>query len=135
MRVRPCALIVEDEPLIALDLEDAMEELGFYVCGVAATEDRARSLAVSDQPDLVLMDVCLEGGREGIETARWLRKVCRTEVVFVTLTPIKIPCEGSMSRCPERRCWRSPCGASFLLKPWRRFSKPLLAKCVRSEGC
>jgi two-component system, response regulator PdtaR len=50
MRVRPCALIVEDEPFTALDLEDAMEELGFYVCGVAATEDRARSLALVTSP-------------------------------------------------------------------------------------
>jgi CheY-like chemotaxis protein len=84
MHVRPCALIVEDELIIALDLEDAMSELGFYVCGVAPTQERARSLAMSDNPDVVLMDVCLEGGREGIEVARWVREVCRAEVVFVT---------------------------------------------------
>jgi len=41
MNVRPCALIVEDELFVALDLEDAMVEMGFYVCGVAATQDRA----------------------------------------------------------------------------------------------
>ena len=43
MNVRLCALIVEDELFVALDLEDAMVEMGFYVCGVAATQDRAFS--------------------------------------------------------------------------------------------
>src|SRR6185369_14571763 len=55
MNVRPCALIVEDELFVALDLEDTMVEMGFYVCGVAATQDRAYSLAASEQPDVVLM--------------------------------------------------------------------------------
>ena len=81
---RPVALIVEDEILIALDLERAMADLGYDVCGIAANESRARSLAMQDQPDVVLMDVCLSGGREGIETARWLREVCGTSVVLVT---------------------------------------------------
>ena len=78
------ALIVEDEILIALDLEDAMSALGFEVCGLASTADTARSIAMDNQPDVVLMDVNLEGGREGIEAARWLREVCETAVVFVT---------------------------------------------------
>ena len=82
--VQRCALIVEDEPLVALDLEDTMSSLGYYVCGVAGTQDRARALAISEHPDVVLMDVCLEGEREGIEAARWIREVCRTEVVFIT---------------------------------------------------
>jgi CheY-like chemotaxis protein len=36
------------------------------------------------QPDVALVDVCLDGGREGIEAARWLREVCEVPVVFVT---------------------------------------------------
>src|SRR6516165_2465414 len=78
---RPAALIVEDEHLTALDLERAMAELGYEVC-LAASQSRARSLAMQDHPDIVLMDVCL--GREGIETGRWLRAVCGTSVVFIT---------------------------------------------------
>src|SRR5215813_14040004 len=81
---RPTALIVEDEILIALDLERAMADLGYEVCGIAANDSRARALAIKDHPDIVLMDVCLSGGREGIETGRWLREVCGTSVVFVT---------------------------------------------------
>src|ERR1043165_10096262 len=84
MPVRPCVLIVEDEPQIALDLQDAMLAGGFYVCGVAHTQAGARSLADSEHPDVILMDVSLEGGREGIEAARWLREVCDVPIVFVT---------------------------------------------------
>jgi DNA-binding response OmpR family regulator len=78
---RPTALIVEDDHLIALDLERAMADLGYEVC-LAASEGRARFLAMQRYPDIVLMDACL--GREGIETGRWLRAVCGTSVVFVT---------------------------------------------------
>jgi DNA-binding response OmpR family regulator len=78
------ALIVEDEFLIALDLEETMFKIGFDVCALAASASKARSLAMREQPDVVLVDVCLEGGREGIEIARWLREVCQVPVVFVT---------------------------------------------------
>jgi DNA-binding NarL/FixJ family response regulator len=78
------ALIVEDEILIALDLEAAMTGLGFEICDLAPDGDEARSLAMSHRPDVVLVDVYLGGTREGIETARWLREVCDVSVVFVT---------------------------------------------------
>ena len=81
---RPRVLIVEDEFMIALDLEQAMTALGFDSCGLAPNDNKARSLAMSRHPDLVLMDVSLEGGREGIESARWLREVCGLPVIFVT---------------------------------------------------
>jgi DNA-binding NarL/FixJ family response regulator len=81
---RSRALIVEDEFLIALDLEAAMSGLGFEICGLAPNAEEARSLAMNYQPDVVLVDVYLGGAREGIETARWLREVCDVSVVFVT---------------------------------------------------
>jgi two-component system, response regulator PdtaR len=70
--------------MIALDLEADMSALGFDVCGLAPSASQARSLAMSNEPDVVLMDVNLEGGREGIEAARWLREVCDAAAVFVT---------------------------------------------------
>jgi DNA-binding NarL/FixJ family response regulator len=73
------ALIVEDEFLIACDLEAAMQGLGFEICGLAPNAEEARSLAMNHLPDIVLV-----GAREGIETARWLREVCDASVVFVT---------------------------------------------------
>jgi predicted nucleotidyltransferase len=77
-------LIIEDEFLIALDLEETMFKIGFDVCALAPSASKARSLAMNDQPDVALVDVCLEGGREGIEIARWLREVCGVPIVFVT---------------------------------------------------
>jgi len=76
------ALIVDDEFLIALDLESSMRELGFNVCTVASND--AIELAKSNRPDVVVMDVYLGGTRAGIEAARWLREVCGVPIVFVT---------------------------------------------------
>jgi DNA-binding response OmpR family regulator len=78
------ALIVEDEFLIAHDLEATMHSLGFAHCDVAPNGRQARSLSMSDAPDIVVVDVCLEGGREGIEVGRWLREMFAVPVVFVT---------------------------------------------------
>jgi DNA-binding NarL/FixJ family response regulator len=78
------ALIVDDEFLIAFDLEASMHELGFDVCTVASNETAAKELAMSNPPDVVVMDVYLGGARTGIETARWLKEVCDVPIVFVT---------------------------------------------------
>jgi DNA-binding response OmpR family regulator len=53
-----------------------MSAMGFDHCDIAASDQRARSLAMGDPPDVALVDVSLEGGLEGIEAARWLREVC-----------------------------------------------------------
>jgi len=78
------ALIVEDEIFFAISLEAEMHALGFDICDLAANGQRASMLAMSNQPDVVLMDINLEGGREGIEVARWLRKVCEAPIIFIT---------------------------------------------------
>jgi DNA-binding NarL/FixJ family response regulator len=67
------ALIVDDEFLIAFDLESSMRALGFDVCTVASNEKDAIELAKSNLPDVAVMDVYLGGTRAGIEAARWLR--------------------------------------------------------------
>jgi CheY-like chemotaxis protein len=78
------ALIVDDEFLIAFDLESSMRALGFDVCTVASNEKDAIELAKSNLPDVAVMDVYLGGTRAGIEAARWLREVCGVPIVFVT---------------------------------------------------
>ena len=94
------ALIVEDDYFIALDLEFAMTDLGFDVCELAPSDRRARSLAMRDRPDIALVDVCLAGGREGIETARWLREVCGASIVFVTAANDRATAERIRERVP-----------------------------------
>ena len=75
------ALIVDDEFLIAFDLEASMHELGFDVCNVASNEKDAKELAMSNPPDVVVMDVYLGGARTGIETAR---PPCRASFLVTT---------------------------------------------------
>jgi DNA-binding response OmpR family regulator len=77
-------LIVEDEFLIAHDLEASMRALGYDDCDVAPNASKAHALSMGARPDIVVVDVCLEGGREGIEVARWLREMFEVPVVFVT---------------------------------------------------
>src|SRR5262245_13177287 len=77
-------LIVEDEPLIALDLEAALQTIGFDVCGRASNPREAIELATSRRPDLVLMDLYLEEGCEGTKAAKWLNDACDIPVLFVT---------------------------------------------------
>jgi response regulator of citrate/malate metabolism len=108
---RRIALIVEDEIVIALDLEAAMASLGFDVCGLAASDSKARTLALRDNPDIVLMDVCLSGGREGIETGRWLKEVCGASIVFVTSQTDEATVERIHKRVP---------GAPIVSKPFYR---------------
>jgi two-component system, response regulator PdtaR len=81
---RPHALIVEDEVMIALGLQADLEALGFEVSGLAPNAKQAISLAMNDKPDLVVMDIYLNGARDGIEAARSLRETFGTQVIFVT---------------------------------------------------
>ena len=81
---RPHALIVEDEVLIALGLQAEMEALGFEVSGLAANAKQAISLAMKDTPDVVVMDIYLNGARDGIEAARLIRETFGTRIIFVT---------------------------------------------------
>ena len=78
------ALIVEDEILFALNLEAEMRTLGFDICDLAANGHQASMLAMSNQPDVVLMDINLEGGREGIEVGRWLHMMYEAPIVFIS---------------------------------------------------
>jgi two-component system cell cycle sensor histidine kinase/response regulator CckA len=77
-------LIVEDELIVAKDLQKTLEALGYEIVGRTdsgkETLRKTRDLA----PDLVLMDIVLKGGRDGIETARELRERGNIPVIFLT---------------------------------------------------
>jgi CheY-like chemotaxis protein len=102
------ALIVDDEFWIAMGLEAEMHTLGFDICDLAADGQQAFLRAMEDQPDVVLMDVNLEGGREGIEAGRWLRQVCDVPIIFIT---------GYTDRDTVERIHKQVPGAPVLQKP------------------
>jgi len=77
-------LIVEDEGIVALDLQDRLEQLGYEVCGIADTAKIALKMAAKHSPDLVLMDIVLKGERDGISAARQINELFGIPVVFLT---------------------------------------------------
>lgn len=77
-------LIVEDESLVALDLEDRLTKLGYVVAGVVDNGADALAHARDTKLDLVLMDVHIHGETDGIQTAAALRETAQVPVVFLT---------------------------------------------------
>ncbi len=81
---RPSILIVDDEIIIARELEARLQAMGYGVAGIAASGEEAVRLAVEAQPSLVLMDVVLKGAIDGIEAAAEIRRRCQVPVIYVT---------------------------------------------------
>jgi PAS domain S-box-containing protein len=77
-------LIVEDEPIVALDLQEEVQELGYEVVGVAESADEALMIVQSKLPDCALMDIRITGSMDGIQTARALRNWYHVPSVFLT---------------------------------------------------
>ncbi len=77
-------LVVEDESIIAADLQDTLEGMGFQVVGVVTTGEGAIQLADAHRPDLVLMDIMLKGELSGIGAAGRIREQFDIPVIFLT---------------------------------------------------
>lgn len=101
-------LIVEDEQLVALSIEGHLERLGYQVVGTAASGEEACRKAAELEPDLVLMDVRIEGPMDGIEAARRMRASRHVPVVFLTAY-----CDVETL---ERAKVVEPCG--YIVKPF-----------------
>ena len=77
-------LIVEDEQIVAADLEYTLQSLGYTVVGVAVSGEEALEKIQTRQPDLILMDIKLKGESDGITTAEQIRLQWRLPVVYMT---------------------------------------------------
>jgi len=77
-------LIVEDEEILALGTESILREIGWTVTGRVSTGQEAMASIHSDPPDLVLMDICLGPGEDGVEIALRIGEEHRIPVVFLT---------------------------------------------------
>src|SRR3954462_15407644 len=77
-------LIVEDEQIIAADLRNKVRRMGHEVIGMAITGEEAIGLADQFKPDLVLMDVQLEGEMSGAEAAHTIQARIGAPVSYVT---------------------------------------------------
>ncbi len=70
--------------LVALDIRRTLQRFGYTVCATAATADDAVRIAAAMRPDVVLMDIRLQGQRDGISAAMEIRQLLRLPIVYIT---------------------------------------------------
>jgi DNA-binding LytR/AlgR family response regulator len=116
-------LIVEDEPIVALDLATGLEHAGFEVAGVAGDAVEARRLFVDHDVDILLMDIQLNGEKDGIDTVRELMGIRRTPVIYLT----------AFTDAATVRRVKETYPAAFLVKPYH-ISNVLIAVELALEG-
>ena len=87
-------LIVEDEALLAMDIEAMVEDAGHQVIGEVASLDEVQDLPGSLRPDLAFVDIQLAKGSSGLDVCAIIRKRwVDAIVVFVKANPLKIPAD------------------------------------------
>ena len=83
-------MIIEDEPLIAMDIEQMVESLGHTVTGIARTQKEALSLFEKQQPGMVLADIQLADGSSGIDAVNDILAQVSVPVIFITAFPERL---------------------------------------------
>lgn len=83
-------LIIEDEPLIAMDIEEMVESLGHRVVGTARTHKEATALFQKTNPKMVLADIQLADGSSGIDAVNEILSATPVPVIFITAFPERL---------------------------------------------
>ena len=83
-------LIIEDEPIIAMDIETIVRDLGHEVTGIAVTRDEAVALAGERRPGLILADIQLADDSSGIDAVADILKDFQVPVIFITAFPERL---------------------------------------------
>jgi len=81
---KPRILVVEDDRIIARSLRLILEQLGYEVTALASTGQAAIREAEETKPDLILMDIVLDGDMDGIEAARVIRSHLSIPIIYLT---------------------------------------------------
>jgi DNA-binding NarL/FixJ family response regulator len=102
-------LLVEDEYLVALEVEAGLSEAGFAVIGTAESASRAVRLAKSESPDLIIMDVRLSGRHDGVGAAIEIYRTTGIRCIFASAY--------ANAKLRERAAAAAPYG--WLQKPYR----------------
>ena len=93
-------LVIEDEALIAEELQERLTHLGFRVIGVHDTAEQALYAAEVLRPDLILMDIRLKGGIDGIEAAKFIYRQFQIPVVYLTAYSDQLTRQRAMATSP-----------------------------------
>ena len=83
-------LIIEDEPLISMQLEDLVQSLGHEICGTAATRTQAQEVIAERTPGLVLADIQLADGSSGLDAVDDILAIGSVPVIFITAYPERL---------------------------------------------
>jgi two-component system, response regulator PdtaR len=102
-------LIVEDEAILAMNLQDKLVELGYHVLATVEAGEVAIQMVELLQPDLVLMDIKLKDGMDGVEAARQIRSKHAVPIIFMTAYGDDQTRQRALAACPN----------GFLMKPFR----------------
>jgi DNA-binding response OmpR family regulator len=102
--------IVEDEVIIALEIQRTITKLDFQFAGMASNYDDAIRGIQESQPDLILMDIMLKESRSGIEIAQTLNETHAIPIIFLTSVTDEQTIHEAIHTAPT----------SYLLKPFRR---------------
>jgi PAS domain S-box-containing protein len=102
-------LVVEDEPIVAKDIQVSLQRLGYRVPTMAASGEDAIRKARDSHPDLILMDIVLKGKMDGVETVKQIRKHYDVPVIYLTAY--------ADDHTLERAKVTSPAG--YMLKPYQ----------------
>ena len=108
MENSPRILIVEDEPILALELKEDLQDLGYQVSEVIGDGDMVLHAFLRNRPDVVLMDIKLHGFRDGIDSASQIRGFYKTPILYISSFP--------ETEVQERLSRTSP--YSYLQKPY-----------------
>ncbi|SFV68544.1 Two-component hybrid sensor and regulator [hydrothermal vent metagenome] len=78
-------LIVEDESIVAMEIESYITKLGYNVIDICSNADDAFTITETYSVDIILMDICIKGALDGIQTAKKIKeKNPRIEIIFLT---------------------------------------------------
>ncbi len=77
-------MIVEDEVIVAMDVQQRLERLGYNVVAHATSGEEAITLAMREMPDLILMDIKIQGEMDGIDAAARIRATHDIPIIYVT---------------------------------------------------
>lgn len=93
-------LIIEDEAIVAMDLEQRLQKIGYNVMGIHADSDKAINYLSIHRPQLILCDINIRGSKDGIDVAHYVRQHNRVPLIFVTALSDKSTLERAKKALP-----------------------------------
>lgn len=101
-------MIVEDETIVGLDMKNTLVQLGYEVTGISHSGEKAINDAIKNKPDIILMDIQLDGQMTGIDTAKRIKQRFDVPIIYLTSYSDDTTLKEALSTTPS----------GYLLKPF-----------------